>query len=282
MIGHEYAQLFPMLSDDELAEMAADIKCRGLLNPIVTYHGEVLDGRNRLRACELADVKPSFVEYAGTDPLADVLSWNLHRRQLDASQRSAIALKVKPIFEEQAKQRMHDGKKIDPKANLPQGASRDQAAAACGVSPRMVQDAQFVRDHSPEMFEQVKEGKITVNAAKNQIKEEAERKEEEKYKQPANEVLKVNAQVIADKAIFILTQIKKHDKGRVEALESVIAHCHAMMFRKEDYSRTGKGIEIACDAIKVLRQISNDDPLRKEGGAMVTKWITDNIMEGLK
>jgi ParB-like chromosome segregation protein Spo0J len=184
MTSHKFANLFPMLSDAELADMAADIKCRGLLNPIITLDGEILDGRNRLRACELAEVKPSFVEYSGTDPLADVLSWNLHRRQLDQSQRASIALTVKPLFEEQARVRMLEGKKIDPLANLPQGTARDHAAEVCGVSPRLVQSAQYVRDHDPEAFEEVKAGTLTVNAAVQQIKAKAQAEEEQKYIDP--------------------------------------------------------------------------------------------------
>ena len=82
MKTHEYAEAFPMATESELAEMAADIKQRGLLCPIIMLDGKVLDGRNRLRACEIAGVAPRFQEYAGADPLADVVSWNLKRRHL--------------------------------------------------------------------------------------------------------------------------------------------------------------------------------------------------------
>ena len=59
---HPVAALFPMLADDEIEELAADIKARGLLQPIVLdAEGRVLDGRNRLAACEIAGVEPTFV-----------------------------------------------------------------------------------------------------------------------------------------------------------------------------------------------------------------------------
>ena len=173
---HEYAKMFPAASDDELADMAEDIKQRGLLCPIVMYEDKVIDGRNRLRACELAGVSPRFHQYTGTDPLGDVISWNLKRRHLSTSQKAAMAVTIKPMFEEQAKERQRaaggDHKAVV--ADLPQAdagkKSRDQAAAAVGVSPRIVQDAEYVAKHSPELAEKVKAGEITVNAAKEEVK----------------------------------------------------------------------------------------------------------------
>jgi len=51
-----------MMSDNELAELAADIKANGLIHAIVVdKNGVLIDGRNRLRACELASVEPVFV-----------------------------------------------------------------------------------------------------------------------------------------------------------------------------------------------------------------------------
>ena len=127
---HEYALLFPSATDDELAEMAADIKQRGLLCPIITLDGKVLDGRNRLRACEMAGVAPRFQQYTGDDPLGDVVSWNLKRRQLSTSQKAALAVALKPMFDEQAKERQATstgGAKPQLSANLRE-AEKGQAS----------------------------------------------------------------------------------------------------------------------------------------------------------
>ena len=48
---HPACLLFPRLADDELRALADDIRQNGLLNPIVTLDGAILDGRNRLAAC---------------------------------------------------------------------------------------------------------------------------------------------------------------------------------------------------------------------------------------
>ncbi len=79
--SHPAAELFPFMSDEELGELAADIRAHGLLEPIVLLDGLVLDGRNRLRACEAAGVEPRFVDWDGTgDPAVWVISKNLKRR----------------------------------------------------------------------------------------------------------------------------------------------------------------------------------------------------------
>lgn len=94
MKTHEYADLFPMLSDAELKSLSADIAENGLQAPITTYEGKILDGRNRYRACEMAGVDPTLEEYKGADPLAFVVSHNLIRRHLDEGQRGMVGARI--------------------------------------------------------------------------------------------------------------------------------------------------------------------------------------------
>lgn len=66
--NHPYADAFPMASEEELEELASSIAAVGLIHPIVlTPRGEVLDGRNRLAACEKAGVEPTFETRDGDD-----------------------------------------------------------------------------------------------------------------------------------------------------------------------------------------------------------------------
>lgn len=104
---HPAAMLFPMMGEKELSDLADDIAANGLIEPVVLYHGEVLDGRNRLAACQLAGVEPHFAEVDGNvpSPTIYVLSKNLHRRHLTTSQRGAIAAEVVPLLKEEAKKR---------------------------------------------------------------------------------------------------------------------------------------------------------------------------------
>lgn len=103
---HPTAELFPPMSDTEYVGLVEDIRANGLRVPLVRHRGVLVDGRNRLRACEDAGVGPRFVEwvdvaeYQGTEDAVDdvvsrwIVSINLHRRHLNESQRGLIAGKM--------------------------------------------------------------------------------------------------------------------------------------------------------------------------------------------
>lgn len=63
-VVHPYADRWPMRPADEIEDMAASITANGQRFPIIlAADGTLVDGRNRLRACELAGVKPWFQVY---------------------------------------------------------------------------------------------------------------------------------------------------------------------------------------------------------------------------
>jgi ParB-like nuclease domain len=74
---------FPLLPDDELQYLAQDIKKNGLFKPIIVDdEGQLVDGRNRLLACEIAGVEPRFEKMpAGWDARDYMLSVNLIRKR---------------------------------------------------------------------------------------------------------------------------------------------------------------------------------------------------------
>jgi ParB-like chromosome segregation protein Spo0J len=98
---HSLAKNFPLMNGVEFNELVADVKANGLREPITLYQDQILDGRNRYRACLKAKVEPRFEQFEGNDAaaLAFVISKNIHRRHLKAREkREAIAklLKAQP------------------------------------------------------------------------------------------------------------------------------------------------------------------------------------------
>jgi hypothetical protein len=65
---HPFALAFGMITGDEWADFVADIKANGLVEPcVLDKEGTLIDGRNRLKACDVAGVEPRFVTYDGDD-----------------------------------------------------------------------------------------------------------------------------------------------------------------------------------------------------------------------
>lgn len=179
---HPAADLFPLMEGEDLKALAADIKAHGLHNPVVLFAegGKrlVLDGRNRLRACEMVGVSPATEFWAGEgSPTEWVVSQNLHRRHLDASQRAMVAAGLKEMFVKEAESRraanLKRGTKAPDAPNLEhrdEGRSVEKAAKMMNVSPALVYQAQKVqREAPPEIVESVRKGDMTVHAAVQEI-----------------------------------------------------------------------------------------------------------------
>lgn len=178
---HPAAELFPMMSVDELNDLADDIAQHGLREPVWLYpNGEedlLLDGRNRMIACDIAGVECDYRYYEGDDPVAFVMSLNMSRRHLTVGQKAMIALEVLPLYEAEA--RLRQGTRSDLggnfQADLPESStwdrqSRERAAEAVGVSGRAVAQAKRIAEHAPELVGQVKAGEISLNAAERSLR----------------------------------------------------------------------------------------------------------------
>jgi N6-adenosine-specific RNA methylase IME4 len=89
------------LTGPEAESLAADIAANGLQEPIWTFQGRIVDGRNRFAACITAGVEPVYREWPGQEEglLAFILSENLHRRHLNESQRAMVVDKINSLVE---------------------------------------------------------------------------------------------------------------------------------------------------------------------------------------
>lgn len=164
---HPYAEIFPLIDDGDFDELAEDIKAHGLREPIWIYEGQVLDGRNRFMACAAAKVEPKFRDYTGDDPLGFVLSLNIHRRHMSASQRAMAAAEIATLSRGRPKTNVsRDTFSPNEENGSRAPISQTEAADRMHVSRESVNRAKKVLDSgSKQLQNAVKSGEVPVKKA---------------------------------------------------------------------------------------------------------------------
>lgn len=160
MKAHPYADQFPMLGEDELAELVESIRANGLRNPIVvTTDGLILDGRNRAAACEAAGIEPTTVVYEGDDLAEYVIDCNVTRRNMTTGARAMSTALVLA-----ADGRREGGRwKRD---SLTNGSSSDSADDSAWL--KALRQAGVVLDYRPDLAPFVVDGTATLHDAYQQ------------------------------------------------------------------------------------------------------------------
>lgn len=202
---HPFANLYPMMPDEEIDALADSIERIGQQEPVrLTQDGLVVDGRNRLVACRKRNIEPkveTLPELDDLELLHRVRAWNEDRRQLTPAQRAAAAAKADDLLKElraKAEQRRLEGnarggqskgsvKSSDPDPETSKPVeSRDELGKMFGVSGRSVDRARRVREASPEQFEAIERGKSIAAAERDAgLKPAKTSKPKPKPKQPA-------------------------------------------------------------------------------------------------
>ena len=136
MVGNEYQ------------ELVADIQERGQLHPVVLHNDQLLDGRNRLKACEELGITPTLIAWDAPDGVTAaewIVSTNLQRRHLTSQQRAMLAADpdILNVLEAEARERQTKGGKVKEKIpeaalpNLVQKIAQAWLAQLCGKNATM-------------------------------------------------------------------------------------------------------------------------------------------------
>jgi len=172
---HQHTEL-PPLSTLARAALEADIGKRGIVEPLeITRQGVVLNGRERLAAAQqLGEEQVPVRIVEPVDELEHIILAALQRRHLSASQRAALALELDRYRELKAaaeqRRRQNLRQHAEEAGSPPRGKTRDHVAAWAGVSARTVQDAATVQEHDPDLFEQVKAGRLAADLAARRVR----------------------------------------------------------------------------------------------------------------
>jgi ParB-like chromosome segregation protein Spo0J len=159
---HPLADLFPMMSEEELDELASDIKTNGLQHPIVRdKNNNIIDGRNRLEACRRAEIKPEFtILEDGKDPVAFIISENVTRRHLTKGQRAMLAAKGRQLGFSETKKNLGFSK-----------TTLREIEEQINIAHSHIAYALVILDFAPDLEVAVMSGSMTLNEAYKQAKE---------------------------------------------------------------------------------------------------------------
>ncbi len=229
---HPAAEIFPMMSDEEYAGLKDDIKANKQQEPICYWRGELIDGRNRLKACQELGIKIDSWELdKDADPVAYVLSRNLHRRHLSTSQRSMVAGKLANLCNG-SNQHKTVGKYT--KEGTQNCVPSKEAAGKLNVSTRSVVAAkQVIEGGSAEVKRAVEADEISVSLAAKLVEEVPSKAEQTKLIKQGSEAVK--------EAVTVPKKVKPGEikpelttKERAAFLKKSIKQYNAYMMRAVD------------------------------------------------
>lgn len=186
---HPLANIFPLMDGQAFEDLLTDVARHGVREPIWTYEGQILDGRNRYRAATSMNVPFEMRAYIGDDPAGFVVSLNLHRRHLSESQRAMVAAKLETLS--------HGGDRKNQDANLHVDAvTRTEAAELLNVGTRSVASAKKILEEAPpEVSRAVESGYMSVNLATQVAALPAEEKAEI-AQAPTDQIVEVAREVV--------------------------------------------------------------------------------------
>jgi len=223
---HPVADLFPYLDGDEYSDLVASIREHGQHTAVVVHDGVLLDGRNRLRACVDAGVKPLAAEYTGDDTDSYALSVNIDRRHLSKGQRAMIAAKSL--------------------GNL----TTREAASKAGMSNERISKASTVIQYAPELVESVISGAQSLDDAYGEARQrkQAQQSSEDEAKRAIKrlDVLKNTAPELAEQVTEERMSLREAEAALREREEE----------RKERALKWASDDDIGCTALtKYLHDI---------------------------
>jgi N6-adenosine-specific RNA methylase IME4 len=186
IIDPEFQRLIPPLEASELWQLEENIRAHGCRDALVTWHGLLVDGHNRLHICVKHKLPFSTIamEFENRDAVMLWMEENqLGRRNLTDDQRAVIGLSISQrrtakAKGERASKAGKTGGNGRPKQSslptavvgkLPKNRSKESARGAAKearVSERKIRTLQKLAKVAPELLPKIRAGAMTIANAK--------------------------------------------------------------------------------------------------------------------
>ena len=199
-IDEEFQKLIPPLTDDEYRQLEENCIKEGIRETILVWdRGDdlvIVDGHNRYQIARKNGLKWHYKEmhFESREAVKEWIILNqFGRRNLSAYDRSILALKLKPVIAEKAKEKEHERKTTCQKSDKSYDTKKELAKVA-GVSHDTIHKVEKIEaEATPQVKQAVRDGKLSINQAYNTTfpkvlnpAREA-RKEHEEFREKAKE-----------------------------------------------------------------------------------------------
>ncbi len=185
VIDKEFQSLIPALTTDEYRGLEESILSEGCRDALVLWGDTLIDGHNRYSICKKYDIPFKTVqrEFADRNTAIEWIILNqFGRRNLPAHERARLALLLKPVIAEKAKE--NQGQRSDLTSskileNVVHEHTDDKIAKTAGVSTETIRKVERIEEDAPAPVVQAsRKGEISVNAAYQVTKLEPEQQQE--------------------------------------------------------------------------------------------------------
>lgn len=287
-INPDFDSLIPPLSEEEFSGLEKSILDEGVRDPIVTWHGYIIDGHNRYRIATKHGIPYEVIEREFADE-ESVKLWmiqnQLSRRNISPYQRSLLALKLKPLIAAKAKERqLSTLKQFDTVCQKSDERTRDtkhELAQIAGVSHDTIAKVEKLQSEAPaELLELVEHGDVSINAAYQQIK-----KPHVTQNSGNNEWYTPSEYIEAARAVMgsidldpasseVANQTVKAARFYTEATNGLLHHWRGNVWMNPPYSTD----RIGQFAKKLLEELPTvDQAIVLVNNATETSWFNDFI-----
>lgn len=267
IIDKEFENLIPPLTADEFSQLEENCVKDGIREPLVVWKQDdgnsiLIDGHNRFKiiAKHMLHYTEIWKQFKNRDEAkAWIIRNQFGRRNLSAYDRSVLALKLKPLIAEKAKENQvrTTENRVSQKSDEQKVSTKDALAKIAGVSHDTIHKVEAIeKKATPETKQQVREGKLSINQAYNAVTNKTPKRAKEEYLDELKERHESFGEKKKEKAVSLTEAMQ--DKEDRKTLAIVLWNKMIRMGNQIDAIHA----EIRCgdyDAKNMMANISEDE-----------------------
>ena len=176
-IDKEFESLIPPLSAEEFQQLEENCLRDGIRDALIVWEQDgndiLIDGHNRFRIVGKHPTIQFNIKRMQFADRNEAIRWiilnQFGRRNLSAYDRSILALKLKPVIAEKAKENLHQGNEPLQKSVNPVNTQKELAKVA-GVSHDTIHKVEAIQKSGNEqLIKDVREGRESINSGYQRI-----------------------------------------------------------------------------------------------------------------